>query len=139
MHNEESCGMGIFIDIYPYDGFGNDKDVALEYGRKGDLLSSFCYQATRKSFAVETTVSPIRKLLKLPIFIIAKIIGKDFFQKRLQSLVGIYDYDDSKYVGCIVWLSGGEKDIFLKEWFEESILVQFENYQFRISMVNNHY
>ncbi len=41
-------------------------------------------------------------------------------------------YDDNKYVGCVVWLSGGEKDIFLREWFDEYIEVPFEEYTFRI-------
>lgn len=132
MENEKPFGMGIFIDIYPYDGLGNTRNEALVYGMKGDRLSSLCYQATRDHFAFENTTSLLRKLIKYPIYLFSKICGKDFFQNKLQSLEGIKDYNTSKYVGCVVWLSGGEKDIFLREWFDETIMVPFEKYQFRV-------
>ena len=42
------------------------------------------------------------------------------------------EYDHSEYVGCVVWLSGGEKDIFRREWFDETIMWPFEKYEFRV-------
>ena len=38
MENEKPFGMGIFIDIYPYDGLGNTKKEAVRFGMKGDRL-----------------------------------------------------------------------------------------------------
>lgn len=132
MENEDSVGMGVFIDIYPYDGLGNTRDEAISFGLKGDRLSSFCYQATRRHFAIETTTSTVRKILKYPVFLVSKLIGKDFFQDRLEKLARVKAYDSSEYVGCIVWLSGGERDIFARRWFDETIMVPFEKYQFRV-------
>lgn len=131
MDNEKPYGMGVFIDIYPFDGLGNTKEEALKYGLKGDRLSSLCYQATRKRYAVETTTSIVRKLIKLPVFLIAKICGKNMFQNKLEKLARVKDYDKSKYVGCVVWLSGGMKDIFPRAWFDEYIMVEYEGYKFR--------
>jgi lipopolysaccharide cholinephosphotransferase len=132
MENEKPYGMGIFIDIYPYDGLGMTKKEAVKYGMKGDRLSSMCYQATRDHFAIETTTSIIRKIIKFPIYAIAKLIGKNYFQKKLQRLAGLKAYDKSKYIGCVVWLSGGEKDIFLRKWFDETIFKPFGKYEFRV-------
>lgn len=132
MENEKPYGMGIFIDIYPYDGLGTTKKEAVKYGMKGDRLSSMCYQATRDHFAIETTTSIIRKIIKFPIYAIAKLIGKNYFQKKLQRFAGLKAYDKSKYIGCIVWLSGGEKDIFLRKWFDETIFKPFGKYEFRV-------
>lgn len=132
MENENDYGMGVFIDIYPFDGLGDSKDEALRFGKKGDILSSLCYQATRKHYARENTKSLFRRLIKYPIYKISKIIGKDYFQMRLSSLANKKEYFDSKYVGCVVWLSGGEKDIFLREWFDETIFWPFEGGLFRI-------
>ena len=132
MENEESVGMGIFIDIYPYDGLGKTKEESVNFGLKGDRLSSLCYQATRKHFAIETTTSPIRKLIKYPVFLISKIIGKEFFQNRLEKLARSKDYETSEYIGCIIWLSGGEKDIFPRKWFDETIVMPFDKYEFRV-------
>ncbi|WP_338146883.1 LicD family protein [Ligilactobacillus agilis] len=130
--NEEPYGMGVFIDVYPYDGLGNSKKEALKFGLKGDRLSSLCYQATRRRFAIETTTSNVRKILKYPVYLYAKLRGKEVFQRKLAKLAGIKEYDESNYVGCAVWLSWGEKDIFPRKWFEETMLVNFDKYKFRI-------
>ena len=132
MDNEEEYGMGVFIDIYPFDGLGNTKEEALKYALKGDRLSSLCYQSTRKRFAIETTTSAFRKFIKLPVFLIAKLYGKDRFQYKLGKLARVKSYDESEYVGCVVWLSGGEKDIFPRKWFDEYIMAPFGEKKYRI-------
>lgn len=132
MENEKPYGMGIFIDIYPFDGLGDDKKEALAYGMKGDRLSSLCYQASREHFAIETTTSILRIMIKYPVYIFSKIIGKEYFQNKLEKLAGKRDYESSKYIGCVIWLSGGEKDIFPREWFDETIFFEFEKYKFRV-------
>ena len=132
MANEKPYGMGVFIDIYPYDGLGNDEKEALKYGLKGDRLSSICYQATRDHFAIENTTSGLRKMIKYPFYLFSKMIGKNRIQERLERLARVKPYDQNAYVGCVVWLSGGMKDIFPKAWFEEFITVPFEKYEFRI-------
>lgn len=132
MENEKPFGMGVFIDIYPYDGMGKTQKEAIQFGMKGDRLSSLCYQATREHFAIETTTSLIRKIIKYPVYRIAKWMGKDTFQKRLEKLARVKAYDESNYVGCVIWLSWGEKDIFPRKWFDETILAPFGKYQFRI-------
>ena len=86
MENEKPFGMGIFIDIYPYDGLGNTKKEAVRFGMKGDRLSSLCYQATRDHFAIETTTSFIRKCMKLPVFVFCRLCGKERFQNALEKL-----------------------------------------------------
>ena len=132
MANEKPYGMGVFIDIYPYDGLGVTKEESVRYGLKGDRLSSLCYQATRKRYAIETTTSPLRKLLKFPVYLFAKMCGKDFFQKKLEKLARVKDYETSEYIGCVVWLSWGEKDIFPRKWFDETIMMPFDKYEFRV-------
>ncbi len=132
MDNEKDYGMGIFVDIYPYDGLGNTQEEALKFGLKGDRLSSFCYQATRQKYAVETTKGTLKKILKFPVFLFAKIMGKNYFQKKLAKAAGLKSYDGSEYVGCYVWLSGGMKDIFKRELFDEYEMAPYEKYEFRI-------
>ena len=132
MQNEKPYGMGVFIDIYPYDGLGNTRQEAVAYGLKGDRLSSLCYQASRNHYAIEVTTSPIKKILKFPAYLLAKAVGKNYFQKMLKKMANRKEYDHSEYVGCVVWLSGGEKDIFRREWFDETIMWPFEKYEFRV-------
>lgn len=126
VENEENYGIGVFVDIYPFDGLGNTKKEAVSYGLAGDRISSLCFQSTRKHFEIGTTRSLLRKLIKYPVFLFARTLGKDFFQKRLSRMAGRKEYDSSEYVGCVVWLSGGQRDIFKREWFEQTIELPFE-------------
>ncbi|HFU3952249.1 TPA: phosphorylcholine transferase LicD [Streptococcus suis] len=132
VENEEDYGLGAFIDIYPFYGLGDTEHEAMALGLKGDRLSSACYQATRLSYKVENTKQWYRKILKYPAFLITKVIGKEYFQKRLAQLATKKKYEESKYVGCVVWLSGGRKDIFLKEWFDELITITMEGREYKI-------
>ena len=111
MENEKPFGMGVFIDIYPYDGLGNDQKEAVRFGMKGDRLSSLCYQATRDHFAIETTTSFFRKCIKMPVYLFCRLCGKERFQNALETLARVYPYDDSRFVGCVIWLSWGVKDM----------------------------
>jgi lipopolysaccharide cholinephosphotransferase len=130
--NEIDYGAGVFIDIYPFDGLGTDKKKSIKFGLKGDRISSFCYQASRKSFQKETTTSKIKYMMKLPVYHVSKAFGYKFFQKKLEKLVGKHPYDKSEYVGCVVWLSGGIKDIFKRSWFDDYIMAPYEDSEFRI-------
>ncbi|HFI0049450.1 TPA: phosphorylcholine transferase LicD [Streptococcus suis] len=132
VENEADYGLGAFIDIYPFYGLGDTEQEALKLGMLGDRLSSACYQATRLSYKVENTKKWYRKILKYPAFLITKAIGKEYFQKRLYDLANRKNYYDSKYVGCVIWLSGGKKDIFLREWFENTINVNMEGRNYRV-------
>ena len=131
MENEKPYGMGVFIDIYPYDGLGNTKKEAVRFGLKGDRISSLCYQASRDHFAIETTTSPLRKAFKFPVYAVCRLLGKEIFQDMLEKLARVKDYDSSRYVGCVIWLSWGVKDMYLRKWFDEYVYLPFEEYTFR--------
>ena len=132
MENEKPFGMGIFIDIYPYDGLGNNQKEAVRFGMKGDRLSSLCYQATRDHFAIETTVSPFRKCIKFPVYLFCRLCGKERFQDALEKLAGVKPYDTSRFVGCVIWLSWGVRDMYPRKWFDAYTYLPFEDYKFRV-------
>lgn len=131
-NNEKPCGMGIFIDIYPYDGLGMTKKESVSFGLKGDHLSSLCFLASRLHFEPHDNKKWFEKILLFFAYVYAKTLGKDYFQRKLEKMANVKSYDESNYIGCVTWLSWGEKDIFKREWFDETIMTKFEKYQFRI-------
>lgn len=132
MDNEKPYGMGVFIDIYPYDGMGNTWTEAVKFERRGDWLSSLCYQASRLHLEKGITKSKFRKIIKLPVLLLCKAIGKDYFQKKLIKQARVKPFDESKYVGNAVWGSGGDVCIYDRSLFDEFLIADFENFKFRI-------
>lgn len=132
MENERPYGMGIFIDIYPFDGVGDDLNKALKLEHKGDALSSLYYLSTRKHFAKENTKGVVKNIIKYPAFILAKLLGRNFFKEKLFKLSSDGDFYNSKYICCVTWTSVGERCLYKREWFDEYIYMKFENYKFRV-------
>lgn len=134
VENEKPYGIGIFIDIYPLDGLGNTLVDAIRFGRKGDILSTFCYQSTRVHYDPVTLTSGhklLKAIVKMPVYCGAKMKGKDYFQRQLSKLARI-PYDEAEYVGPVIWLVGGEENIFPRKWFDELINVPYEQYKFKV-------
>ncbi|MCQ5386545.1 LicD family protein [Hungatella hathewayi] len=119
--NEKDYGIGLFVDIYPLDGVGNDYDNALRLLRKNKRLASLCFLTSRKSFATDNTDSKIKMALKLPAYIWARLMGNDHYISKLGKLAQTYDYDNSFYVACAAWPAGKkygrQRDVFKKELF----------------------
>lgn len=130
--NEKGYGMGTFIDVYPMDGCGNDYDKAMALAKKGNRLSSLCYQSTREHFEMGLTKSPLKKLIKYPAYLGAKLMGKNFWMNRLRGLIRVYDYDSSDYACCTVWCSNPGKDFYKRELFDELISHPYEDGEFLI-------
>lgn len=132
--NEKPYGIGVFIDVYPLDGLGETIEEAKRFGGKGDILSTFYYQSTRKHYDPQTITSGhklLKAIVKLPVFVIAKILGKRFFEKQLNKLTW-KSYDKSRFVGPVVWFVGGEENIFPRKWFDNLISVPYEQYSFKV-------
>lgn len=130
--NEKKCGMGIFIDIFPLDGLGDDKNHALKLIDCGKNLSSLIFLSTRKHFGKGTTKSIWKLILKFPIYLYAKLKGKNYFAKKSMQLSLENKYCESKYVGCVTWPTYRDRDVFDKELFDKTILVDFGKYEFRV-------
>lgn len=134
--NEEECGMGLFVDIYPLDGMGNDLNEAISFEKRAHYLTSMFLQSTRKQFKIGKTRKIRRIILKYLIFINAKLRGKHYIGKKISVLSKTYGFDDSEYVGCVVWRTYGKRDIYKKEWIDELIEHKFEEKEL---MIPKHY
>ena len=131
--NEVSYGIGLFVDIYPLDGAGNTIEEYTKRKRESSRYAALCFLTSRIGVKRENTVSFCKYMLKYPAFLFAKILGRNFFMKRLENIQRRCDYSNSKYIGCMVWGSDeGLKGIFPKEWFSEMVDAEFEGDVFKI-------
>lgn len=129
--NEKTYGIGVFIDIYPLDGLGDDRDEAIKTINRGKDLSSMIFLATRKYFHKGNTKSIAKTIFKLPAFVYAKVCGKNYFAKQSLQFVNQYSYANSKYVGCVIWPTYRERDLYERCLFDETVTVDFGKYQFK--------
>lgn len=131
VNNEVPFGMGLFIDIYPLDGVGNSKAEYTKLKNKASKYSSMCFLSTRMKCVKGNTKSKFKLAIKYPVFLYAKARGKDHWIWKLNEIAKHCDYQNSKYIGCLVWGSDGIKGIFPKKWFESTVDVSFEGYTFK--------
>lgn len=128
--NEKDYGIGIFVDIYPFDGVGKDRDTAIRLIHKTKRLAALCFLTSRRSFAVDNTGSKLKMLFKLPAYLWAKLMGNEHYTSRLEEMARRYRYEESTLVACVVWPAGRkygrERDVFSKGLFDV-IYVRFED------------
>ena len=134
--DEEDCGMGLFVDIYPLDGMGNTINEAVSIERRVHPLSTMFCQSSKIYFKRGRIRKKWKIVVKYLCYHYAKLRGKHYFGKKLASIADEHSYDDSEYVGCVVWRTYDKRDIYKKEWIDELIEHKFEE---RMLMIPKHY
>ena len=130
-YHERSVDMGVFVDVCALDGLGEKYEDALKMMKKSRRLCSLMFLATRNKFHYGLTKGYIKNILKLPAYIVAHILGKSFWVKKMNKLLENCNYDNSNFVGCLVWSSYTPvKEVFPKQWAEEIIKGPFEDGEF---------
>ena len=134
--DEEDCGMGLFVDIYPLDGMGDTINEAVSIERRVHPLSTMFCQSSKIRFKRGRIRKKWKIVLKYLCYIYAKLRGKHYFGEKLTAIANEHNYDDSEYVGCVVWRTYDKRDIYKKEWIDELIEHKFEE---RMLMIPKHY
>ena len=69
--------------------------------------------------------------MKLPGFIVSKLVGTKKLVDLLMSKVDTSMYEESSYVACLLWSTYKQKEILAKGMFEEYTDVTFEGCSFK--------
>lgn len=127
--NEKDYGIGLFVDIYPLDGVGNDLAAAQKLVHKNKRNASLCFLTSRKKFGVDNTVSKLKMAIKPAAYLWANLLGNRHYIKKIDQMCRQYKYEESGYVGFVAqpWAErrGQNKNVYKKEWFS-TIRVPFE-------------
>lgn len=118
-HSKKKCEIGIYIDIFPYDGLPKDKKKAENYMRLGDFLY---YQYRHDSFSWDemNKKSKGNSFIKWTKWILRKIIGKKNFIMMIDKYAIHYPIENSVYIGSIG--TGYRKDQFMHNEFCQKII-----------------
>lgn len=120
--NEKDYDIGLFVDIYPLDGVGNDFEKAHKLIRRANYNASLCFLTSRKKFDKDNTNSFFRMLLKLPAYAWANFFGNSHYLQKSNLFCRENEYEKSEYVSGVAqpWREkkGQNKNIYKKEWFD---------------------
>lgn len=129
--NERDCGMGIFIDIYPYDGLGDNKESALKMLSKTRIYCDRISDLINLDIKIPDSLNLKGRIVWRFNRWLNKLRGVGYFHNKLKKLVEGKRYDESKYVGPLLWyFSKPEKVLFPKEYFDNPVKVKFEDGEF---------
>lgn len=123
-NNRLNLKRGIYIDLFPLDGIGIDKNDAVRNYRKiGFLLNFLGIQVYG--------VNPDRKMYKKIIVGVVRLITKPFFNlnkflNKINDICKKKNFEDYEYVGNLVG-AWREKEIMPRSTFGKPILYRFEN------------
>lgn len=113
---------GIFIDIYPVEGLGNDGDKDYWMRRFKKYHNHVKQVSLACSIGFLHGKDSLHKILNFPVVVYSKIKGRNsalrWFDDRKQ-----FELDQSTYVGVPKW----EITYYRKEWFDEFIELAFED------------
>ncbi len=115
---------GIYLDIFPIDGIGDDKETAIKN-----------YKSIKWRINLNSMISCAflkrRSLKKNLAIAVGRVISPLFVRKRklvkkIDDLCKRYDFESSKIVSNLLGGSGA-KGMMPKEYFGEPTLIQFES------------
>lgn len=124
---KEEREIGIFIDVFPVDGYPADENKKSRHYRKIRLTQN---ALTMRNFKFRKDSSLIKELILYATKLMSKFISKRWLIKKLDEFGRLYDFNTSSSAGIAVW-GYGLKEICPKEVFEKQIDVEFEGYTFK--------
>lgn len=117
--------MGMFIDVYPYDGMGNylDASIMKRIDRRNKRLSLGLYYSNKNN-TVPKQGSIFKRLARRVFCIYAQVMGRDYFINAIEKAAHKYTIEESEFIDCVIWDC---TQCMKKEWFLETVELDFEN------------
>ncbi len=121
-------GLGLFVDIIPYDGCGNSYEKACKIVKRNQLIRHFVMMAGTK-VAFESQHGKAVTLFKKAIFPIVKMVGLERLTNLEKHTIRKYNYEGSKYVCPATWISYGICEIAERAQVEDGEDIIFEGHK----------
>lgn len=132
-YNSEDENMGVFVDIFPIDGFPSDLEERKKIGDLCELYRSNMLFSLNQSYAISRSwwKAKAKRVLYYPKY--KKLLKQgdfNYWKEKYESLVTKYPFEEAEYCGYmefidIYW------GVFPTEWFKHYEDVEFEGHTFR--------
>lgn len=122
---QESYG-GVYIDIFPAYGVPDDAKKQKKFCNKLCKLYEGVKRSSRIVNFADGYGSPIRALIYKICFIPYRIVGLNYYLKKITSLIEKYQFGSTKYIATSVGLVNKMRDVIPTEYVNDTIEVPFE-------------
>lgn len=139
--HQQMFDIGVFVDIYPIESFGNSKAEAYKLAKKSFRLSQLYDIYINPNSRSNYISTVIKKLISFSLHAIYKDKYYLVQQQKMDKYIADYSISDSKYVGCARWTTQNpvlhnREDVFdvdgklsvIKHEFSEKKLNILKNY-----------
>lgn len=118
--------LGLYVDIFPMDGLGDDMRTAIKIVKKAHKISGLIggTNLSRNGISIFAKIKIVCKR------IVFAVIGREKSLKGLETWLSKKDFDKSKYIASTYGLRI-EKEIICSECFHKFINVEFMMEKFR--------
>ena len=123
--NEEEQ-MGIWIDVFPIDGFSDNEKTNKAFCRKKHIWKRLCFTYSDDLSKVTDIKKKIGKAIVLPFL---RIMGQKRLFSKFEKICTTYDFEKASKVGCTVW-GYNYKEIINKDILFPPSEVEFEGKKF---------
>ena len=125
----QEYGLGLFIDIYPFDGWGDTEEDGERIYRQAAADRSKVFLSGLEHF-VPSHSAPWRTPIKWVAYQIAKLHPANYYAKKLDNFAKRTPYENSRYVGCTNWADSPRQRV--DKTLLETISWRFEDEDFAI-------
>lgn len=119
--------LGVYLDVFPLDGFPEDSREQLKLINKAKVYYKLYAFA---NYRFNTGANWKMRMIKNVLYPFSRLVSSRWVCRQLNYLCSAYDYDQSEYVGDIVW-GFDEREIVPRKYFEKQTAL-FENNRFSI-------
>ena len=123
--------MGVFVDIFPLDGMGDDRDQAMSRMMKIIRIRSRIEEATLKEEEIKNKETNLKnKIIKEAANVLIRLIGVQRSYAHMIEYVKKKDFHQSYWIASAVGGAGIERELVEREHFDEVLEMEFEGKMF---------
>lgn len=122
-------GLGLFVDIYPFDGSGNTPEEAKAIMAENQRLVKCVFQAGMQKFEKSNTAL-WRTPIKFAMYCYAKLRGAYSFIKQIEKRAMKHSFQEDTYCNCNIW--DYVSYFFRRDMFDDFTYMDFEDEKFRV-------
>lgn len=119
--------LGVDIDIFPLDAWNDDLEKAKQEAKY--IKTNMLYLSLTKLDKPDS-LSPLKRFAKGIVMRFCKLLGSQYFIKKIINASVKEEQKGSCYVGCKTWCIYGARGIIPAEAFVDTIEVEFEGQMF---------